>query len=413
MTDIPRLWICGKARNRIVAGALLAAAMAVCGAELPPEIAADVLLVRAERQTQDGDHRAALATLNEILALVDERGLAVPDAVWFRQAQAASAAGEHATAVASATHYLTTAGRDGEYYRAALELLEKSEREVQALREREAERLAAESYAEAAYRNLRENAAASPAGIGEVFAEVLQSGARGPAMVAVPAGTFRMGCLEAPCLAEEMPVHEVSIPAAFAVSVFEVTWAEWNACVAAGPCVSKELWFEPPPPGGARPVVYVSWDEAKEYAVWLSAQTGAAYRLLSESEWEYAARAGAATKYHWGNEVGVNRANCNGCGSRWDDRRTAPVGSFTRNGFGLHDMHGNVREWVADCWNFGYAGAPADGSAWLRGDCRSRGFRGGSWNTVPSRVRAAYRRTWRADAVASSIGFRVARTLAP
>ena len=102
------------------------------------------------------------------------------------------------------------------------------------------------------------------------------------------------------------------------------------------------------------------------YAEWLSAQTGAAYRLPSESEWEYAARAGTATKYSWGNEIGVNRANCDGCGSEWDNARTAPVGSFRPNAFGLYDMHGNLWEWVADCWNRSYAGAPTDGGAWLQ-----------------------------------------------
>ena len=397
----------------ILAGISLVAVVVVYGVQLPPEIEADRLLVRAERQALEGDHRAALATLNEILALVEEQGLAVPKAFWFHHAQAAGMAGEHAAAVQSATRYLTMAGRDGEHYRAALELLEASDREVQAFETAERVRAAAESRAEAAYREVRENAAASPAGIGEVFADALQSGGRGPAMVVIPAGTFRMGCLEAPCPVDEMPVHEVTIPAPFALSVFEVTFAEWNACAAAGPCSRKDLWFAPPPPARARPIIYVSWDEAKEYAAWLSEQTGASYRLPSESEWEYAARAGTATTYHWGNEVGANRANCDGCGSRWDGRRTAPVGSFAPNGFGLHDMHGNVWEWVADCWNFGYPGAPSDGTAWLSGDCRGRVFRGGSWRDVPSLLRAASRETWSADDYRSEeLGFRVVRTLA-
>ena len=134
-----------------------------------------------------------------------------------------------------------------------------------------------------------------------------------------------------------------------------------------------------------------SWNDAKEYVGWLSSQTGAEYRLLSESEWEYAARAGSGTKYSWGNEIGVNRANCARCDSQWDFKQTAPVGSFAPNAFGLYDMHGNVYEWVEACWNASYAGAPSDGSAWRSGNCAERVLRGGSWGDVPWNLRAAYR----------------------
>ena len=130
-------------------------------------------------------------------------------------------------------------------------------------------------------------------------------------------------------------------------------------------------------------MINVSWEDAQSYVTWLSRETGESYRLPSESEWEYAARAGTATKYSWGNEIGVNRANCDGCGSRWDNQRTAPVGSFAPNGFGLYDMHGNVWEWVEDCWNGSYAGAPSDGGAWRSGDCAKRVLRGGSWGGNP------------------------------
>ena len=235
----------GKGAFRGGSVVLLLLAVVVGGAELPPEIAADRLLVRAQWQAQEGDHRAALATLNEVLALVEEQGLAAPDAFWFRHAQAASAAGAHAEAVASATRYLTTAGRAGEHYRAALELLETSDREVQqALREREARERAerarrhAEASAEAAYGELRRNAAQAPAGVGEIFTDTLQSGGRGPAMVTIPAGTFRMGCLsnDDDCYDDERRVHEVTVALPFALSVYEVTFAEWDACVAAGGC---------------------------------------------------------------------------------------------------------------------------------------------------------------------------------
>ena len=101
-------------------------------------------------------------------------------------------------------------------------------------------------------------------------------------------------------------------------------------------------------------MINVSWDDAKEYVAWLSRKTGKSYRLLTEAEWEYAARAGASTKYSWGNEIGRNQANCHSCGSQWDNMKTGPVGSFTANAFGLHDMHGNVWEWVEDCWHVSY-----------------------------------------------------------
>ena len=134
--------------------------------------------------------------------------------------------------------------------------------------------------------------------------------------------------------------------------------------------------------------------------------------MRSEAEWEYAARAGIQTRYHWGDSVGRNRANCNGCGSRWDEDRTAPVGSFPANGFGLYDVHGNVWEWVEDCWHSNYARAPSDGSASVTGsDCRGRVLRGGSWSSEPGNLRSANRNRYSAANRDDDLGFRVARTL--
>ena len=200
----------------------------------------------------------------------------------------------------------------------------------------------------------------------------------------VPAGSFRMGCVSGQnCGDYEYPVHKVTIGAPFAVGVYEVTFAEWDTCVRAGGCGR----YQPEDGGwgrGKRPVINVNWKHAQSYVAWLSRESGARYRLLSEAEWEYVARAGSGTrKYSWGNEVGRNRANCNGCGSRWDGKQTAPVGSFGANGFGLHDVHGNVWEWVEDCWHGNYEGAPAGGTAWMRGDCSTRVVRGGSWDDAP------------------------------
>ena len=235
-----------------------------------------------------------------------------------------------------------------------------------------------------------------------------------PEMVVVPAGRFRMGCLSSDdaCQDREKPVRTVRIDALFALSAHEVTFSEWDACVSAGGCGGHR-------PGdrgwgrGDRPVINVSWDDARSYVSWLSRRTGETYRLPSESEWEYAARAGSTSKYSWGNEVGRNRANCNGCGSRWDGQRTAPVGSFAPNEFGLYDMHGNVYEWVEDCWNGSYASAPSDGGARLSGDCAERVVRGGSWVYVPRLLRAA-NRYWLTSGLRNfNLGFRVARTLTP
>ena len=162
--------------------------------------------------------------------------------------------------------------------------------------------------------------------------------------------------------------------------------------------------------------VYVSWEDAKAYVRWLSWKTGKEYRLLSEGEWEYVARARTGTRYTWGHDVGRNRANCDGCGSaNWWERewRTAPVGSFEANGFGLHDVHGNVWEWVEDCWHGTYSGAPTDGSAWVRGgDCSLRVLRGGSWSNSPGSLRSASRLRNEAGLRDDLDGFRVARTLA-
>ena len=212
---------------------------------------------------------------------------------------------------------------------------------------------------------------------------------------------------------DERPRHRVRIGEAFAVGKYEVMFAEWDACVAAGGCrgyrPDDEGWGR-----GRRPVVNVSWEDAKAYVEWLSRKTGKRYRLLSEGEWEYVARAGMETAYWWGEEIGSGRANCSGCGSGWDGRQTAPAGSFEANGFGLHDVHGNVREWVEDCWHGNYGGAPTDGSAWTSGgNCGRRVLRGGSWSGKPGSLRSAVR-VWNSAGLRINYnGFRIARTFTP
>ena len=252
-------------------------------------------------------------------------------------------------------------------------------------------------------------APAPPPQPGETFSDALSSGGRGPEMVVIPVGRFRMGCVSGQeCDDDEFPVHDVTIPQAFAVSKYEVTFEDYDRYTYPNR-VDDEGWGR-----GRRPVINVSWNDARDYVEWLSAQTGHAYRLLSEAEWEYVARAGSTTQYSWGNDIGSNRANCFGCGSQWDIRQTAPVGSFPANAFGVNDMHGNVWEWVEDCWNGSYAGAPSDGSAWRSGDCEGRVMRGGSWFRSPRYLRSAYRFfRYTTGNQYEYNGFRVARTLTP
>ena len=250
---------------------------------------------------------------------------------------------------------------------------------------------------------LLEAARVPEVGVGEVFRDCPHC----PEMVVVPSGSFMMGSpfSEEGRDSNEGPRHRVTIGSPFAVGVYEVTFNEWDACASAGGCGSYR-------PGGwgrgRRPVVNVSWDDARSYVRWLSRETGEAYRLLSESEWEYVARAGTVTRYWWGDNIGRNRANCGVCGSSWDNERTAPAGSFAANGFGLHDVHGNVWEWVQDCWSDSYAGTPSDGRAWEGGNCSGHVLRGGSWVTLPrGRVRIG------SGSRGSDVGFRVARTFTP
>ena len=253
----------------------------------------------------------------------------------------------------------------------------------------------------------------SPRAVGSTFRDCAQC----PEMVVVPAGRYAMGSPagETDRDRDESPAHRVTIDEPFAVGVHEVTFAQWDACHEAGGCAHRpddQGWGR-----GNRPVVDVSWHDAQEYVRWLSGRTGRWYRLLSESQWEYVARAGTTTRYWWGDDIGRNRANCEGCGSRWDARQTAPVGSFSPNAFGLHDVHGNVWEWVEDCYdnNF-YVGAPSDGSAWVWGGCDRRGIRGGSWESLPRYLRAANRGAHpsgnRLFSGAASVSLRVAGTLA-
>jgi adenylate cyclase len=223
-------------------------------------------------------------------------------------------------------------------------------------------------------------------------------GVREPEMVPIPGGQFQQGSREDPT---EEPVQTVTIRP-FWMGKYPVTVGEWRSCAAAHAC--------PEVAGGDadEPVRNVSWLDAMEYVTWLARVTGRLYRLPSEAEWEYAARAGTASRYWWGAAIGSGHASCNGCGTPRGLRQPPKVGRFPPNPFGLFDMAGGVAEWVADCWHPNYVGAPNDGTAW---ECRGRGdhvLRGGSWTSDPGALRVSDREHYEPDVRYPGNGFRVA-----
>ncbi|HXW49151.1 MAG TPA: formylglycine-generating enzyme family protein [Xanthobacteraceae bacterium] len=241
-----------------------------------------------------------------------------------------------------------------------------------------------------------------------------------PEMVVVPAGAFAMGspAKEDGRNPNEGPQHRVAFARPFAVGRFAVTFDEWDACVADGGCNN----YLPDDDGwgrGRRPAINVSWDDAKAYVAWLSRKSGRAYRLLSEAEREYVARAGTTTPFWWGASISTNEANYDGTYTYGNGpkgeyrRRTVEVDAFAPNPWGLYQVHGNVWEWTEDCWIDSYQGAPANGAAWIRDPCGFRVVRGGSWGNVPWFLRAAVRFQSYPQHRYGEAGFRVARTLAP
>ena len=239
-----------------------------------------------------------------------------------------------------------------------------------------------------------------------------------PEMVDIPAGQFKMGCVSGiDCKPREKPVHNVRI-SSFQMAKTEVTAELWAACVDAKGCThipDNNGWVEP-----NMPVRYVSWDDLQIFLTWLNSETGSNYRLPSEAEWEYAARAGTATPFHTGPCITPEQANSEGniflgagCEHQTENRKRAlPVASFEANAFGLHDMHGNVWEWVQDCWHFNYDGAPADGSAWTGSgsQCERHVMRGGTWHGSVSYMRSAYRFRYPREIRTGGLGFRLARS---
>jgi formylglycine-generating enzyme required for sulfatase activity len=238
-----------------------------------------------------------------------------------------------------------------------------------------------------------------------------------PEMVVVPAGRFLMGAAKAEKgrQAAEEPQHEVTVAAPFAISEFEITFDEWEACALEGGCAN----YRPQDSGwgrGRRPVIYVSYDDTKAYIEWLRQKSGKAYRLPSEADWEFAARAGTSTPFAAGETLAPTQANFDASnlpGTRKQGTyqgTTVEVGTFPANPYGLHDMEGNVFEWVEDCANKNHAGAPADASP-RGGDCSRRVAKGGAWYYEAEFARPSARMSFPKGSRLNVIGFRVARPL--
>ncbi len=240
-------------------------------------------------------------------------------------------------------------------------------------------------------------------------------------MVEIGKGSFLMGSDIG--RDDETPMHQVTINYHFAVSKFEITRAQYAAFIKdtnTSPDLGCEVydlpsfnmdlnksWLDPSfSQEDDHPVVCVNWHDAQSYVNWLSRFTGEHYRLLSEAEWEYVARAGSTTTYHFGDDIDSGKAN-------YDDefRKTTAVGSYPENAFGLHDMHGNASEWVEDCWVDNYRQAPVTGVAMTDGTCDSRVLRGGTWDNEPQYLRSAFRHGYFAEFRLSGIGFRIAKSL--
>ena len=344
-------------------GLLLAVLMSVAeaAAQLPPAIQADRYLIQAERHIGNGNYAAAKAALDRLLELQAAHDLALPEAFWFKHAQVALQAGSHAEAVESVTRYLTTAGREGAHYREALELLDR---------------------AEAALRELRNS-------LGMEF-------------VLIEPGTFEMGSPETESgrFDEEGPVHELTISQPYYLGKTEVTQEQWQAVMGSNPSRFSDC-------GGNCPVERVSWEDAQEFIAALNRQEGVTvYRLPTEAEWEYAARAGTRTAYSFGDDAAHLGAYA------WygdnTDFEPHPVGQKRPNGWGLHDMHGNVWEWVADR----YGAYPRDAVTDPRGanSGAARVYRGGGWSDTARVCRVAPRLRDSPGYRFFDLGFRLART---
>lgn len=251
-------------------------------------------------------------------------------------------------------------------------------------------------------------AAVAPVSTGKKeFQDGLKDGGKAPMMVVIPTGSFEMGSPSSSHITDERPRHTVKIQS-FAISKYEITFAEYDKfAIAEKRKPPDDLYMD----RETHPVVFVKWDDAYYYTKWLSEQTGKKYRLLSESEWEYAASSGKKAPFWWGYDKEPNRAHCFDCENGLDPRKPTKIGNFAANPFGIHDTAGNVSEWVSDCWHENYDGAPSDNETWEGGDCTYRILRGGAYISPAQSIRSAKRDKLKSNTGYDHIGIRIAREL--
>jgi len=228
-----------------------------------------------------------------------------------------------------------------------------------------------------------------------------------PEMSVIPSGTFMMGSTKGK--KRELPITKITIAKPLAVGRYEITFDDWDICYDAEGCSKRPSdrgWGR-----GKRPVINVLLEDIHEYTSWLTKKTGFTYRLPSESEWEYAARAGSQTEFSWGDQMQIGAANCRGCGTEWSGIQSAPVGQFKANAWGLYDVHGNVLEYVRDCWSKSHDNLPTDGSPKITKHCLSKVVKGGAWYYLPKVSRSASRARNDKRVISYFIGFRVLREI--
>ena len=365
------------ALGRLIAGVMIRVSLAIAflggsadvAADLPTYITVDRHWAAARRLIDQKDYLGALEALDKLRCLQDRDNVNLPDSFQIKVAEAALSAGKFRRAEKAVATYLQESSRLGEHYDQALKLLDDVERAI-------------------------------------------------PEMMPIASGQFWMGCdSENECEDNEKPLRCVKV-GSFEISKYEVTFEQYDRFV------SATGYARPGDNGwgrGRRPVIRVSWDDAVAYTRWLSSATGDDYRLPSEAEWEFAAclcktrtqACSDSTSRSKVNQICRDDTTRSGPFVPTNPARTAPVGSFKPNGWGLYDLAGNVSEWVQDCWNRTYEGAPTNGTAWLKGDCSRRVVRGGWWNDTWSPFRPQKRIRKTSGYRNSDLGFRVVRKVNP
>jgi formylglycine-generating enzyme required for sulfatase activity len=366
--------------------ALLAVSVPLAGiaqtAAIPKSVQIDLLKSDILDDVKANKFPEALRKFDELRKLRST----LPPALSFLEAKVADKTGDSLRVVDALADYFNVAARDDKNYAEALNLMRRNEasasiasaaKAAEAEVKAEKERIAAEGKAAALK-------AAAMQRIPALLAEIEG------AMKNIPAGEFRMGG------DYEKPNHAVTVKR-FKLSAYDVTFEQYDVFAQA---TGRSLPTDNGWGRGRRPVIDVSWDDAQAFAAWLSQQSGLKFRLPTEAEWEYAARAGTKTAYYWGNAFDRSKVAFAG-------NRTEEVGSHPANAFGLYDMSGNVWQWTQDCYNDSYAGAPSDGSAWISGDCEIRMTRGGSWAALGPMILTVWFRNM--GEVGRDQGFRVAQ----